>query len=125
VSRRLRPPDPLCPGPELLGNALKFTMAGGTVTTRTGQDGPGAVLEVADTDIGIPADELPRVFDRFWRGQARRPYLGQWNRARDRGRAGAGTQRHVHRPQPAGSRDAPHPHRPPRLHIACTAGGFA
>ena len=54
----------------LLGNALKFTPAGGTVTIRTGQDGPGAVLEVADTGIGIPAGELPRVFDRFWRGQA-------------------------------------------------------
>ena len=54
----------------LLGNALKFTPAGGTVTIRTWQDGPGAVLEVADTGVGIPAGELPRVFDRFWRGQA-------------------------------------------------------
>ncbi len=54
----------------LLGNALKFTPAGGTVTIRTRQDGRDAVLEVADTGIGIPADELPRIFDRFWRGQA-------------------------------------------------------
>jgi two-component system, OmpR family, sensor histidine kinase BaeS len=54
----------------LLGNALKFTPAGGTVTIRTGQHGADAVLEVADTGVGIPADELPRIFDRFWRGQA-------------------------------------------------------
>jgi two-component system sensor histidine kinase BaeS len=59
----------------LLGNALKFTPAGGTVTISTGTvsagpDDPRAVLEVADTGIGIPADELPRIFDRFWRGQA-------------------------------------------------------
>jgi two-component system sensor histidine kinase BaeS len=54
----------------LLGNALKFTPAGGTVTIRTSQDGASAVLEVADTGVGIPAAELPRIFDRFWRGQA-------------------------------------------------------
>lgn len=59
----------------LLGNALKFTPAGGTVTIstgtiRTGQDEPRAVLEVADTGIGIPPGELPRIFDRFWRGRA-------------------------------------------------------
>jgi signal transduction histidine kinase len=54
----------------LLGNALKFTPAGGTVTIRTRQDGSRAVLQVADTGIGIPADELPRIFDRFWRGRA-------------------------------------------------------
>jgi two-component system, OmpR family, sensor histidine kinase BaeS len=60
----------------LLGNALKFTPAGGTVTIRTRSDDDGAVLEVADTGIGIPADELPRVFDRFWRGQAAAPTSG-------------------------------------------------
>jgi signal transduction histidine kinase len=54
----------------LLGNALKFTPAGGRVTLRTGQDGSNAVLEVEDTGVGIPADELPHVFDQFWRGQA-------------------------------------------------------
>jgi two-component system sensor histidine kinase BaeS len=53
----------------LLTNALKFTPDGGKVTVRTAPSGAGAVLEVTDTGIGIPADELPRVFDRFWRGQ--------------------------------------------------------
>jgi two-component system sensor histidine kinase BaeS len=60
----------------LLGNALKFTPAGGTVTIRTSLDSHNAVLEVADTGIGIPADELPRIFDRFWRGQAAAPTSG-------------------------------------------------
>ena len=54
----------------LLTNALKFTPAGGQVTVRTAAAGDDAVLSVADTGIGIPADELPHIFDRFWRGQA-------------------------------------------------------
>jgi len=54
----------------LLTNALKFTPAGGQVTVRTAAAGDDAVLSVADTGIGIPAGELPHIFDRFWRGQA-------------------------------------------------------
>jgi len=53
----------------LLTNALKFTPAGGRVTIGTRQAGADAVLDVADTGAGIPAADLPRVFDRFWRGQ--------------------------------------------------------
>jgi two-component system, OmpR family, sensor histidine kinase BaeS len=53
----------------LLTNALKSTPAGGRVTVEAGPDGPDAVLTVADTGIGIHADELPHIFERFWRGR--------------------------------------------------------
>ena len=53
----------------LLTNALKFTPAGGRVTISTGSNGTEAVLRVTDTGAGIPADDLPRIFDRFFRGQ--------------------------------------------------------
>jgi len=52
----------------LVGNALKFTPAGGTVTVRLEPVADGALLVVADTGVGIDADELPHVFDRFYRG---------------------------------------------------------
>jgi signal transduction histidine kinase/DNA-binding response OmpR family regulator len=48
----------------LLSNAVKFTPAG-TITVRLRRRSPGLALEVADTGIGIAADEVPRVFDRF------------------------------------------------------------
>jgi len=53
----------------LLTNALKFTPPGGTVTIAAGPAEPGAALTVSDTGIGIPADEMPYIFDRFWRGR--------------------------------------------------------
>ena len=54
----------------LLSNAVKFTGDGGKVAVRTGVVDGQAVLTVTDTGVGIPADELPHIFDRFWRGQA-------------------------------------------------------
>jgi len=53
----------------LISNAIRYTDEGGTVTVRAGCEGGRAVLTVADTGIGIPADELPHIFDEFYRGQ--------------------------------------------------------
>jgi two-component system, OmpR family, sensor histidine kinase BaeS len=53
----------------LLGNALKFTPAGGRVTVASGPGDGQARLSVTDTGSGIAPDELPRIFDRFWRGR--------------------------------------------------------
>jgi two-component system, OmpR family, sensor histidine kinase BaeS len=53
----------------LMTNALKYTAPGGTVTVETRQSDHGsALVRVSDTGIGIPADELPRVTERFFRG---------------------------------------------------------
>ena len=52
----------------LLSNAVKFTPAGGRVTVTVAAQGESATLSVADTGVGIDATELPRIFDRFWRG---------------------------------------------------------
>jgi two-component system, OmpR family, sensor histidine kinase BaeS len=53
----------------LLTNALKFTPAGGQVTIQSRTAGTSVVLQVTDTGAGIPADELPHIFERFWRGR--------------------------------------------------------
>jgi signal transduction histidine kinase/CheY-like chemotaxis protein len=50
----------------LLSNAFKFTLQGG-VRVRLTRDGDDALLEVADTGVGVPEHEIPRLFDRFHR----------------------------------------------------------
>jgi signal transduction histidine kinase len=52
----------------LVGNALKFTPAGGEVALTLRSTPDAAEVEVRDTGPGIPAAELPHVFERFYRG---------------------------------------------------------
>jgi signal transduction histidine kinase/DNA-binding response OmpR family regulator len=55
----------------LVGNALKFTSAGGSIRIRALAGAGSVVLAVADTGAGIPEDHLPHLFDRYWTGQRR------------------------------------------------------
>jgi signal transduction histidine kinase len=63
----------------LVGNAIKYTPDGGTITLSLFQDREWARLDVADTGIGISPEHLPHIFDRFYRVD------------RARSRAGGGT----------------------------------
>ena len=51
----------------LLDNAIKYTPAGGSITLGVKQEKNNCVLSVTDTGAGISAEELPKVFDRFYR----------------------------------------------------------
>ncbi len=64
----------------LLDNAVKFTPSGGSVSVTCRRQSGQAYLTVADTGSGIPPEDVPRIFDRFFRG----------DRSRSRGDGGVG-----------------------------------
>jgi heavy metal sensor kinase len=64
----------------LLDNSIKYTPEGGCITTSISAEGGDAVLTVKDNGIGIPAESLPHLFERFYRAE----------RARSRRVAGVG-----------------------------------
>jgi PAS domain S-box-containing protein len=55
----------------LLGNAVKFTPNHGTITVSARRDADQVVFSVSDTGIGIAAEQLPHVFDRYWKSRDR------------------------------------------------------
>ena len=68
----------------LLDNAVKFTDRGGRVRVRVGAHNDRALLVVEDTGVGITSEQLPHVFERFYRGDVAR------SRANGNGADGAG-----------------------------------
>ena len=60
----------------LMANALRHTPSGGTITLQAGGIEGGVRIIVRDTGEGIPAEDLPYIFDRFWRGDRARSHAG-------------------------------------------------
>ncbi len=60
----------------LIDNAVKYTPAGGRVDVEVRRENSAAILRVRDTGPGIAADELPRIFDRLFRGDRSRAERG-------------------------------------------------
>lgn len=58
----------------LLDNAIKFTPAGGKIEVGLDADDQCAILEVTDTGVGVPAQDLERLFDRYWHGRNHNSY---------------------------------------------------
>ncbi|MGZ9166935.1 MAG: sensor histidine kinase [Anaerolineales bacterium] len=56
----------------LLSNAMRYTPRGGTITLNTASIQNGIRITLRDTGSGIPAEDLPFIFDRFWRGDKSR-----------------------------------------------------
>jgi signal transduction histidine kinase len=60
----------------LVDNAIKFTPTGGCVEVEASAAGTGVMIRVMDTGIGIPAQDLPKIFDRLFRGEKSRSHRG-------------------------------------------------
>src|SRR6185437_11748942 len=60
----------------LLDNALRYTLAGGSVSISTAAGPDYSEVSVKDTGCGIPAEHLPHVFDRFYRADSSRSSEG-------------------------------------------------
>jgi signal transduction histidine kinase len=60
----------------LLDNAIKYMPPGGSVTIRGRKDGELVAIEVADTGMGIAAHDLPRIWERLYRGDQSRTERG-------------------------------------------------
>lgn len=56
----------------LIDNAVKYNIANGKINVMLFQDKENAIIEIADTGIGIEQEEMKRVFDRFYRGKQSR-----------------------------------------------------
>jgi PAS domain S-box-containing protein len=56
----------------LVSNAVKFTSPGGEIAIRAAAENGEALIAVRDTGAGIPAEHLPRLFDRFWQATGSR-----------------------------------------------------
>ena len=51
----------------LIENGIKYNTKGGTLKVSLKRDDDNAILEVADTGVGIPEDAIPHLFERFYR----------------------------------------------------------
>ena len=60
----------------LLNNAEKFTLPGGSITVTIKEVGNNAILCVSDTGVGISASEIDKVFDKYFQGGGRMPHQG-------------------------------------------------
>jgi two-component system OmpR family sensor kinase len=60
----------------LIENALKFTGHDDSVEVRASEDGQAIVIEVADSGVGIPAEDLPKIFEELYRGSNARSTEG-------------------------------------------------